>query len=61
MKLLGPRSANMKLRYLEITREFHLARQIPRHLIPLPASAAAPIRKQPRLRQSCNVWTPRST
>jgi hypothetical protein len=51
----------MKLRYLEITREFHLARQIPRHLIPLPASAAAPIRKQPRLRQSCNVWTPRST
>jgi hypothetical protein len=43
MKLLGHRTANMTLRYLEITqkdlqREFHLARQTPRHLIPLPAS-----------------------
>jgi hypothetical protein len=47
MKLLGHRSANMTLRYVEITRkdlqrEFHLARQHPRHLIPLPASAAVP-------------------
>jgi len=37
----------MTLCYLEITQkdlqhEFHLARQNPRHLIPLPASAAAP-------------------
>ena len=43
MKLLGHRSANMTLRYVEITqkdlqREFHLARQSPRHLIPLPLS-----------------------
>ena len=43
MKLLGHRTANMTLRYIEITqkdlqREFHLARQTPRHLIPLPAS-----------------------
>jgi integrase len=42
MKLLGHRTANMTLRYVEITqkdlqREFHLARQSPRHLIPLPA------------------------
>jgi integrase len=47
MKLLGHRTANMTLRYVEITqkdlqREFHLARQSPRHLIPLPVSAAAP-------------------
>jgi integrase len=47
MKLLGHRTANMTLRYLEITqkdlqREFHLARLSPRHLIPLPASATAP-------------------
>jgi integrase len=47
MKLLGHRTANMTLRYVEVTqkdlqREFHLARQNPRHLIPLPASAAAP-------------------
>jgi site-specific recombinase XerD len=44
MKLLGHRTANMTLRYVEITqndlqREFHLARQTPRHLIPLPASS----------------------
>lgn len=43
MKLLGHRTANMTLRYVEITqqdlqREFRLARQTPRHLIPLPAS-----------------------
>lgn len=43
MKLLGHRTANMTLRYVEITqkdlqREFHLARQSPRHMIPLPAS-----------------------
>jgi len=43
MKLLGHRTANMTLRYVEITQkdlqqEFHLARQTPRHLIPLPAS-----------------------
>jgi integrase len=42
MKLLGHRTANMTLRYVEITqkdlqREFHLARQSPRHLLPLPA------------------------
>ena len=44
MKLLGHRTANMTLRYVEITqqdlqREFRLARLTPRHLIPLPASA----------------------
>ena len=43
MKLLGHRTAQMTLRYVEITqqdlqREFHLARQHPRHRIPLPAS-----------------------
>ena len=43
MKLLGHRTANMTLRYVQITqldlqREFHLARQHPRHLIPLPAA-----------------------
>jgi site-specific recombinase XerD len=42
MKLLGHRSANMTLHYVEITqkdlqREFHLARENPRYLIPLPA------------------------
>jgi integrase len=47
MKLLGHRTANMTLRYVEITqqdlqREFHLARQHPRHRIPLPSSAAVP-------------------
>lgn len=47
MKLLGHRTANMTLRYVEITqkdlqREFHLARKTPRYLVPLPASAAAP-------------------
>jgi site-specific recombinase XerD len=47
MKLLGHRTANLTLRYLEITQkdlqhEFHLARLTPRHLIPLPASATAP-------------------
>jgi site-specific recombinase XerD len=46
MKLLGHRSANMTLRYLEITqkdlqREFHLAQNHPRHLIPLPAPLVA--------------------
>ena len=44
MKLLGHRTANMTLRYVEVTqkdlqREFHLARQQSRHLVPLPASA----------------------
>jgi hypothetical protein len=43
MKLLGHRTANMTLRYVEITqqdlqREFHLARQTPRHPIPMPPS-----------------------
>jgi hypothetical protein len=43
MKLLGHRTANMTLRYVEITqqdlqREFHLATHHPRHLIPLPES-----------------------
>jgi integrase len=47
MKLLGHRAANMTLRYVEITqkdlqREFLLARQSPRHLIPLPATLPAP-------------------
>jgi integrase len=42
MKLLGHRTANMTLRYVEITqkdlqREFHLAQKTPRHLIPIPA------------------------
>jgi hypothetical protein len=37
----------MTLRYVEITqkdlqREFHLARSSPRHLVPMPASVAAP-------------------
>lgn len=46
MKLLGHRTANMTLRYVEITqkdlqREFHLARQSPRHLIPLPPSLSS--------------------
>jgi site-specific recombinase XerD len=46
MKLLGHRTANMTLRYLEITqqdlqREFHLAQRRPRHLVPLPASLTA--------------------
>jgi hypothetical protein len=45
MKLLGHRTANMTLRYVEITqkdlqREFHLARQSPRHLLPGPLPAA---------------------
>ena len=45
MKLLGHRTANMTLRYVQVTqkdlqREFHLARLLPRHLIPLPASAS---------------------
>jgi site-specific recombinase XerD len=40
MKLLGHRTANMTLRYIQITqedlqREFHQARQNPRHQIPL--------------------------
>ena len=47
MKLLGHRTANMTLRYVEITqkdlqREFHLARQSPRHLIPLPPHSPPP-------------------
>jgi integrase len=47
MKLLGHRSANMTLRYVEITqkdlqREFHMARQTPRYLIPIPPSATNP-------------------
>lgn len=42
MKLLGHRTANMTLRYVEITqkdlqREFQLAQRAPRHLIPIPA------------------------
>ena len=42
MKLLGHRTANMTLRYVEIAqkdlqREFHQAQSHPRHLIPLPA------------------------
>jgi integrase len=42
MKLLGHRTANMTLRYVEITqkdlqREFYLAQRAPRHLIPIPA------------------------
>lgn len=46
MKLLGHRTANMTLRYVEITqhdlqREFHQARQHPRHLLPIPAPMLA--------------------
>jgi site-specific recombinase XerD len=46
MKLLGHRTANMTLRYVEITqqdlqREMQLAWQTPRHLIPLPAPLTA--------------------
>lgn len=46
MKLLGHRTANMTLRYVEITqkdlqREFQLAQQAPRHLIPIPAPLIA--------------------
>jgi site-specific recombinase XerD len=46
MQLLGHRSANMTLRYLEITqqdlqREFQLVRLNPRHLIPLPPQAVS--------------------
>lgn len=42
MKLLGHRTANMTLRYVEITqkdlqREFQMAQRAPRHLIPMPA------------------------
>ena len=45
MKLLGHRTANMTLRYVEVTqkdlqREFHRAQQNPRHLIPLPTPLA---------------------
>lgn len=45
MKLLGHRTANMTLRYVEITqkdlqREMHLAWKTPRHLVPLPATLA---------------------
>jgi hypothetical protein len=41
MKLLGHRTANMTLRYVEVTqqdlqREFYQARRNPRHLLPLP-------------------------
>jgi integrase len=47
MKLLGHRTANMTLRYVEISqkdlqREFHLAQKSPRHLIPLPAPLNTP-------------------
>lgn len=47
MKLLGHRSANMTLRYVEVTqedlrREMRAACQRPRHLLPLPASALPP-------------------
>ncbi len=43
MKLLGHRTANMTLRYVQVTqqdlqREFHLARLHPRYLMPLPAA-----------------------
>lgn len=43
MKLLGHRTANMTLRYVQITqedlqREFRLARQNPRHRMPVPAA-----------------------
>lgn len=43
MKMLGHRSANMTLRYVEITqkdlqREFQMARRSPRHLLPEPTA-----------------------
>lgn len=45
MKLLGHRTANMTLRYVQVTqqdlqREFQLAQRSPRHLLPLPAPLA---------------------
>ncbi len=45
MKLLGHRTANMTLRYVQVTqqdlqREFHLAQRSPRHLLPLPVPLA---------------------
>lgn len=48
MKMLGHRSANMTLRYVEITqkdlqREFQRAQLTPRHLIPSPPSVPAPV------------------
>jgi len=47
MKFLGHRTANMTLRYVEVTqkdlqREFQLARQHPRYLMPLPQPTAVP-------------------
>lgn len=46
MKLLGHRTANMTLRYVEVTqqdvhREYHQAQQSRRYLLPLPAAIAA--------------------
>jgi integrase len=46
MKLLGHKSPNMTLRYLEVTlldveHEFQLARQQPRHLVPTPKLLSA--------------------
>jgi len=46
MKMLGHRTANMTLRYVEITqqdlqREFHRVRENPRHVLPVPSSAPA--------------------
>ena len=46
MKLLGHRTANMTLRYVEITqedlqREFHLAQKSPKHRLPWPLPAAS--------------------
>ena len=47
MKLLGHTSPEMTMRYVEVAsndlqREFHLARQSPRYLIPLPVSLTHP-------------------
>jgi site-specific recombinase XerD len=49
MKLLGHRSANMTMRYVQITltdlqREFHQARSQPRYLAPQPKTARATLR-----------------
>jgi integrase len=54
MKLLGHKTPQMTLRYLELTqldlqREFHQARSHPRHLAPLPRVPAALSSPQPDL------------
>jgi hypothetical protein len=59
MKLLGHKSPDMTLEYLEITqqdlqREFHLARSHPRHLMPL---LKVPSASKPRADRACLIDT----